>query len=85
MLLLIEANYTGGITSKRVTSGGCISTLSAWTNTAPKKHCSGGEPLAALCRIGPARASNPRSLEPIAMSLTTTQTRQFSDKSIVLL
>ena len=67
-------DYTRGITSKRVTSGGAhLRDLAPGPgNTASKHHRTGGQPLATLCLIWPARESNPRPLAPIAMSLTTT-------------
>ena len=45
--------------------------LSAW---ATQERRSGGEPLATLCPIWPARELNPRPSAPVAMS-STTQTR----------
>ena len=44
--------YTRGITTKRVKSGGAhLCGLAPGQYTATKKRCSDGEPLATLCRF----------------------------------
>ena len=51
MPLKSNLHCTRGITTMQVASGGIISVTKHLNNSAPKKHCSGGEPLATLCPI----------------------------------
>ena len=61
-----------GITPKSITQvAGPISAAQRQDNTVPKKHRSGGEPLATLCPISLAWESNPKLPVPIALCLTT--------------
>ena len=68
--------YTGDM-PKLVTSSGSISAAERLGNTAPKKRCSGGEPLATQCPIRSARELNPKPPAPTAMPLTSIPTDLF--------